>query len=78
VDLAIQAMDAFALVHVMLGISGGPSRTGDVLGVALYRAAFNRYRFGYASAIGVVLLLLTLLVAVLFLRAARRERVELS
>jgi N-acetylglucosamine transport system permease protein len=78
VYLAIQAMDAFALVHVMLGISGGPSRTGDVLGVALYRAAFNRYRFGYASAIGVVLLLLTLLVAVLFLRAARRERVELS
>ncbi len=78
VYLAIQAMDAFALVHIMLGISGGPSRAGDVLGVALYRAAFNRYRFGYASAIGVVLLLLTLLVAVLFLRAARRERVELS
>lgn len=78
VYLAIQAMDAFALVHIMLGISGGPSRAGDVLGVALYRAAFNRYRFGYGSAIGVVLLLLTLLVAVLFLRAARRERVELS
>jgi N-acetylglucosamine transport system permease protein len=78
VYLAIQAMDAFALVHIMLGISGGPSRAGDVLGVALYRAAFNRYRFGYASAIGVVLLLLTLLVAMLFLRAARRERVELS
>jgi len=78
VYLAIQAMDAFALVHIMLGISGGPSRAGDVLGVALYRAAFNRYRFGYASAIGVVLLLLTLLVAMLFLRAARRERVELQ
>jgi N-acetylglucosamine transport system permease protein len=78
VYLAIQAMDAFALVHVMLGISGGPSRSGDVLGVALYRAAFNRYRFGQASAIGVVLLLLTLLVAGVFLRLARRERVELS
>lgn len=78
VYLAIQAMDAFALVHVMLGISGGPSRAGDVLGVALYRTAFNRYRFGQASAIGVVLLLLTLLVAVVFLRIARRERVELS
>jgi N-acetylglucosamine transport system permease protein len=78
VYLAIQAMDAFALVHIMLGISGGPSRAGDVLGVALYRAAFNNYRFGYASAIGVVLLLLTLIVAVLFMRAARRDRVELS
>lgn len=76
VYLAIQAMDGFALVHIMLGISGGPSRAGDVLGVALYRSAFNDYRFGYASAIGVVLLLLTLTVSVLFFRAARRERVE--
>lgn len=78
VYLAIQAMDAFALVQIMLGISGGPSREGDVLGLALYRSAFNSYRFGYASAIGVVLLLLTLVVAVVFMRAARRERVELS
>ena len=78
VYLAIQAMDAFALVHIMLGISGGPSRSGDVLGVALYRSAFNDYRFGYASALGVVLLILTLIVSALFLRVARRERVELS
>ncbi len=78
VYLAIQAMDAFALVHIMLGISGGPSRSGDVLGVALYRSAFNDYRFGYASALGVVLLILTLIVSGLFLRVARRERVELS
>jgi N-acetylglucosamine transport system permease protein len=78
VYLAIQAMDAFAFVHIMLGIDGGPSRAGDVLGVALYRSAFNDYRFGYASALGVVLLILTLTVAVVFLRLARRERVELS
>ncbi|MCT2584748.1 sugar ABC transporter permease [Actinophytocola sp. S1-96] len=77
VYMAIQAMDGFALVHIMLGISGGPSRAGDVLGVALYRSAFNSYRFGYASAIGVVLLVLTLIISVLFMRAARRERVEL-
>jgi N-acetylglucosamine transport system permease protein len=78
VYMAIQAMDAFALVHIMLGISGGPSRQGDVLGLALYRSAFNDYRFGYASAIGVILLLLTLVVSMVFMRVARRERVELS
>lgn len=78
VYMAIQAMDAFAFVHIMLGISGGPSRAGDVLGVAMYRTAFNDYRFGQASAIGVVLLLVTLIVSVVFLRLARRERVELS
>jgi len=76
--VAIQSMDAFAFVHIMLGIDGGPSRAGDVLGVAMYRTAFNDYRFGQASAIGVVLLIVTLLVSVLFLRLARRERVELS
>jgi N-acetylglucosamine transport system permease protein len=78
VYMAIQSMDAFAFVHIMLGIDGGPSRAGDVLGVAMYRTAFNDYRFGQASAIGVVLLVVTLTVAVLFLRLARRERVELS
>lgn len=78
VYMAIQSMDAFAFVHIMLGIDGGPSRAGDVLGVAMYRTAFNDYRFGQASAIGVVLLVVTLTVAVLFLRLARRERVEFS
>jgi N-acetylglucosamine transport system permease protein len=77
VYMAIQAMDAFAFVHIMLGVSGGPSRAGDVLGVAMYRTAFNEYRFGQASAIGVVLLIVTLIVSVVFLRLARRERVEL-
>jgi N-acetylglucosamine transport system permease protein len=76
VYMAIQAMDAFAFVHIMLGVSGGPSRAGDVLGVAMYRTAFNEYRFGQASAIGVVLLIVTLIVSVVFLRLARRERVE--
>ena len=78
VYMAIQAMDAFAFVHIMLGISGGPSRSGDVLGVAMYRTAFNDYRFGRASAIGVLLLIVTLIVSLVFLRLARRERVELS
>jgi N-acetylglucosamine transport system permease protein len=78
VYMAIQAMDAFAFVFIMLGISGGPSRAGDVLGVAMYRTAFNDYRFGRASAIGVLLLIVTLIVSLVFLRLARRERVELS
>lgn len=75
VYMAIQAMDGFAFVHIMLGIGGGPSRQGDVLGVMLYRELFNS-KAGYASAIGVVLLVLTLVVTVLFMRVARRERVE--
>lgn len=78
VYLAIQALDGFALVHIMLGIGGGPSRAGDVMGVALYRAAFSEFKFGYAAAIGVILTVLTMMVALVFMRMARRERVELS
>lgn len=74
--MAIQAMDGFALVHIMLGVEGGPSRAGDVLGVAVYRSAFNDYRAGRAAALGVVLTLLTLVIVLLFMRLMRRERVE--
>jgi N-acetylglucosamine transport system permease protein len=78
VYMAIQAMDAFAIVHIMLGINGGVDGAGDVLGVAIYRAAFSSNRFGYAAAIGVLMLLLTMAVAMGFMRALRREKVELA
>ncbi|MGH3713925.1 MAG: carbohydrate ABC transporter permease [Micromonosporaceae bacterium] len=74
--LAIIALDAFALVQIMLGNAGGPSRSGDVMGLNLYRTAFNEFNFGYASAMGVALFFLTVAVAVLSMRVTRRERIE--
>lgn len=78
VYMAIQAMDAFVTVHIMLGINGGVQGAGDVLGVAMYREAFAENDFGYAAAIGVLMLVLTMTVAILFMRGLRRERVELA
>lgn len=78
VYLAIQAMDCFATVHIMLGINGGVQGQGDVLGVAIYRAAFSENKFGYAAAIGVLMLVLTMAISILFMRVLRRERVELA
>ncbi len=78
VYMAIQAMDGFAIVHIMLGINGGVDGAGDVMGVAIYRAAFAENDFGYAAAIGVLMLVLTMTVAVLFMRGLRREKVELA
>lgn len=74
--LAIMALDAFAVVQIMLGNAGGPSRSGDVMGLNLYRTAFNEFNFGYASAMGVALFFLTLAIAVLAMRVTRRERIE--
>jgi N-acetylglucosamine transport system permease protein len=78
VYLAIQAMDGFALVHIILGVNGGPEGQGDVLGVAVYRAAFQQTDYGYAAAIGVLLLALTMVIVLASMRALRRERVELA
>lgn len=74
VYLAIMALDGFALVQIIT--NGGPGFSSDVIGLRLYATAFGDARFGYASAMGVAMFFLTLSVAVLALRATRRERVE--
>jgi N-acetylglucosamine transport system permease protein len=75
--LAIAALDGFILVQLMT--NGGPNFSSDVIGVRMYDTAFgSETKFGYASAIGVVMFFLTLSVAALALRAGRRERIELS
>ena len=75
--LAIAALDFFILVVV---ISGGSTTTGaqraEVAAVYLYNQAFTNSRWGYASAIGVVLLLLTLVLSLVVMRSTRRETYE--
>ena len=48
----------------------------EVAAVYLYNRAFTNSRWGYASAIGVVLLLLTLMLSVVIMRVTRRETYE--
>ncbi|MEV4760956.1 sugar ABC transporter permease [Micromonospora sp. NPDC049559] len=75
--LSIAALDGFILVQQMT--NGGPNFSTDVIGLRMYDSSFGtEIKFGYASAIGVVMFFLTLSVAVLALRAARRDRIEYS
>jgi N-acetylglucosamine transport system permease protein len=75
--LAIAALDGFILIQQMT--DGGPNHSSDVIGLRMYNTAFgSETKFGYASAIGVVMFFLTLSVAVLALRASRRDRIEYS
>ncbi len=75
--LAIAALDFFILVVV---VSGGSTTTGarraEVAALYLYNQAFVSSLWGYASAIGVVLLLLALLLSVVIMRLTRRETYE--
>lgn len=78
VYLGIMAMDGFAIVQIMtVGWGGGgPDNATQVIGLVLYQNAFAYGKFGYATAMGVVLFFLTLTLAALTLRVSRRERIE--
>jgi N-acetylglucosamine transport system permease protein len=74
--LAIGAMDMFAIVTVMTNGTGGPSRAADVASVYLYSKAFSEGQFGYATAMGLVLLVLVMAFSVISLRITARESFE--
>ena len=76
VYLGILAFDAFALVMVLSIEQGGPDGDTAVLPVLIYKQGIRESEYGYASALGVSLFLLTITFAILALRAGRREAVE--
>ena len=76
VFLAILALDIYALVAVMTAGPGGPDNSTQVMSLQIAQNGFQFGRAGYASAMGVVLFFLTMIVAVFMLRISRRERIE--
>lgn len=79
VYLGIAALDGFAIVQIMTVGPGGPDGATEVIGLSLYRNAFTYGKFGYASAMGVTLFFLTLIIAVAALRGGNRsERLEVA
>ncbi len=78
VYLGIAAMDMFILVSTMTAgdYGGGPDHHSEVMSTVMMRNFLLYGRSGYACAMGVVMLALTLIVSVVMLRATRRERIE--
>ncbi len=74
--LAIAALDFFVLIRVMTGgVSSPAARRAEVAALYLYDQIGNS-RWGIASAVGVVLLVLTLVLSVVLMRLTRRETYE--
>lgn len=67
---------SFAIVNVMT--EGGPDNSTQVLGYYLYQMGFKQYHMGYASAIGVLILALSLVTTFLLQKLMKRETVEVS
>src|SRR5215467_8086920 len=69
--MIIANFNAFAKIWAMT--QGGPGYSTTTLVIYVYRQAFENFAFGYASAIGVVWLLLLLAFAIAYLRALRMD-----
>ncbi|MFD2923751.1 carbohydrate ABC transporter permease [Halobacillus naozhouensis] len=65
---------SFIIVQIMTG--GGPNNSTHVMGSYLYEQAFVQYNFGYGAAIGVMILILSLVTVLILQFFMRRERVE--
>lgn len=72
--ICISAMDMFTLTQVLT--AGGPNNSSDVLATFLYRSAFQNSQFGYATAIGVALFVITMVISGILFQVGRRERLE--
>ena len=70
----VQSLQAFAFVFIMTG--GGPFGSTDIVGTVMYRAAFDRADFGYAAAMGVLLVVIMLVVAQVLNRVLRRDDLQ--
>src|SRR5699024_6897086 len=65
---------SFVLVQIMT--RGGPAHATEVMGSYLYTKAFEEFKFGYGAAIGVMILVISLVTVLILQFALRRERVE--
>jgi multiple sugar transport system permease protein len=70
----IFAIRTFA--EVWLLTEGGPARLSEVLAIYLYRETFKYHEFGMASATGFVMLAMSLVIALPYLRRMYREAVR--
>ena len=68
--------EAFAVVQIMTVGPGGPDYSTTVMPLYVYQTAFRDGQAGYATTIGVALLVVTLAFAAIVMRLGRRERLE--
>lgn len=72
---AIGSLKFFDLIFNMT--EGGPNHRTEVLATHLYQQGFKYFKYGYASAIGVVLLVLCLVVTLFINKVVKTEQYEM-
>ncbi|MCD9024982.1 carbohydrate ABC transporter permease [Cohnella silvisoli] len=67
-----------SFVMVLLMTEGGPDNSTQVLGSYLYQMGFRQFHMGFAAALGVIILILSLITTVILQRVLRRDAIEYS
>lgn len=70
----IWTFNNFGLIYVMT--QGGPDGASDILTTFVYKNAFERFDFGYASALSVVLFLIVAAGSLLYVRALGKDALK--
>jgi raffinose/stachyose/melibiose transport system permease protein len=70
----IGALQLFDLVWVMTG--GGPVDASNTMAVYMINHAFKRFQFGYASAVAVIMLAISLVIALAYQRFVLRRDIQ--
>ncbi|KAA1418285.1 sugar ABC transporter permease [Mumia zhuanghuii] len=70
----VQSFQAFAFIYIMTG--GGPFGSTDTVGTLMYRVAFDQADFGYAAAMGAVLVVLMLVIAKILNKVMKRDELQ--
>ena len=72
ITTTLKAFQSFGQVDILTG--GGPNNSTNFLVYSIYKTAYSNYRFDYASAQGVVLLLI--ITAIMLLKFRLQKRVH--
>jgi multiple sugar transport system permease protein len=69
--ITIWTFNYFDLVFILTG--GGPVNRTEILPILVYRYAFRNFRYGYAAAVAILIIIINLIFAVFYLRTLERQ-----
>ncbi len=65
----VGTIGVFGLIYFLT--AGGPARATEIIGIYIYSESFQYYELGYGAAVGVIMLLFSIVLGVLYLRVLK-------
>jgi len=65
----VGTIGVFGLIFFLT--AGGPARATEIIGIYIYNESFQFYQLGYGAAVGVIMLFLSVVLGVVYLKVLR-------